>query len=101
WFLAQTMDRCRRKRPKTATSESDEVISDEWEFINMTEQEEDLLYRMYRLVGPRWDLIAGRIPGRKPEELERYWIMRHCDTFADKRNQQTKDNSKKCWSSNV
>lgn len=31
-----------------------EVSSIEWEFINMTEQEEDLIYRMHRLVGDRW-----------------------------------------------
>ncbi|GAB4861620.1 hypothetical protein Ancab_036870 [Ancistrocladus abbreviatus] len=37
----------------------------------MTEQEEDLIYRMYKLVGDRWALIAGRIPGRKAEEIER------------------------------
>jgi myb proto-oncogene protein len=30
-----------------------EVSSLEWEFIKMTEQEEDLIYRMYRLVGDR------------------------------------------------
>ncbi|KAL9674373.1 hypothetical protein QQ045_030645 [Rhodiola kirilowii] len=42
----------------------------------MTEQEEDLIDRMYKLVGPRWDIIAGRIPGRRPEEIERFWIMR-------------------------
>lgn len=30
-----------------------EVSSVEWDFINMTEQEEDLIYRMYRLVGDR------------------------------------------------
>lgn len=30
-----------------------EVSSIEWEFINMTEQEEDLIYRMYKLVGDR------------------------------------------------
>lgn len=30
-----------------------EVSSIEWEFINMTEQEEDLIYRMYNLVGDR------------------------------------------------
>ncbi|KAM7467722.1 hypothetical protein LguiB_015284 [Lonicera macranthoides] len=41
----------------------------------MSEQEEDLICRMYRLVGRRWDLIAGRVPGRKPEEIERFWIM--------------------------
>ena len=30
-----------------------EVSSVEWEMINMTEQEEDLIYRMYKLVGDR------------------------------------------------
>ena len=30
-----------------------EVSSIAWEFINMTEQEEDLIYRMYKLVGDR------------------------------------------------
>ncbi|KAF5947562.1 hypothetical protein HYC85_013519 [Camellia sinensis] len=110
-----------------------EVSSKEWDFRNMTEQEEDLIYRMYTLVGESrttsklgfsggflaplkavkpplgdgfagtrrsfavappaktavinggfvtavksgWDLIAGRIPGRKPEEIERFWIMKH------------------------
>ncbi|GLT78114.1 hypothetical protein SLA2020_496600 [Shorea laevis] len=50
---------------------------DEQKFMKMTEQEEDIIYRMHRLVGERWDLIAGRIPGRKAEEIERFWIMRH------------------------
>ncbi|KAG2299209.1 hypothetical protein Bca52824_035681 [Brassica carinata] len=63
------------------------VSSIEWEFINMTEQEEDLIFRMHRLVGDRWDLIAGRVPGRQPEEIERYWIMRNSDGFAEKRRQ--------------
>ncbi|KAK1322494.1 Transcription factor TRY [Acorus calamus] len=53
----------------------------------MTEQEEDLIYRMYKLVGDRWALIAGRIPGRKAEEIERFWIMRHGECYADKRRE--------------
>ncbi|XP_031378510.1 MYB-like transcription factor ETC3 isoform X2 [Punica granatum] len=76
-----------RKQPKTALRSIDsEVSSIEWDFIHMTEQEEDLIYRMYRLVGDRWDLIAGRIPGRKAEEIERFWIMRHGRAFAEKRH---------------
>ncbi|CBI22545.3 hypothetical protein AAG906_008871 [Vitis piasezkii] len=79
------MDRRRRKLPKIAApSQSEEVSSIEWEFINMSEQEEDLIYRMYRLVGDRWDLIAGRIPGRKPEEIERFWIMRNRQGYAER-----------------
>ncbi|XP_010915677.1 transcription factor TRY [Elaeis guineensis] len=80
------MDKRPRKQARTCGYDSEEVSSEEWEFINMTEQEEDLVYRMYRLVGDRWDLIAGRIPGRKPEEIERFWIMRHGEAFAEKRN---------------
>ncbi|CBI40494.3 hypothetical protein VitviT2T_023789 [Vitis vinifera] len=77
------MDRRRRKQAKTHSSCcSEEVSSIAWEFINMTEQEEDLIYRMYKLVGDRWALIAGRIPGRKAEEIERFWIMRHGEGFA-------------------
>ncbi|RDY02092.1 Transcription factor TRY, partial [Mucuna pruriens] len=70
----------------TANTASEEVSSNEWEFIDMSEQEEDLIRRMYRLVGDRWNLIAGRIPGRKAEEIERFWIMRHGDAFSVRRN---------------
>ncbi|KAG6656022.1 transcription factor TRY [Carya illinoinensis] len=87
------MDRCRRKRAKISTFESEEVSSIEWEVINMTEQEEDLFYRMYRLVGERWDLIAGRIPGRKPEEIERFWIMRNWEGVAAGRRKLHKKDS--------
>ncbi|KAJ9139785.1 hypothetical protein P3X46_030488 [Hevea brasiliensis] len=76
------MDRCHRKQ---AIFESEEVSSIEWKFINMSEQEEDLIYRMYKLVGERWDLIAGRIPGRKAQEIERFWITRHREGFVEKR----------------
>ncbi|XP_065864900.1 transcription factor TRY-like [Euphorbia lathyris] len=73
-----------RRRRRSAITESDEVSSIEWEFIRMTHQEEDLIYRMHRLVGDRWDLIAGRIPGRKAEEIERFWIMRHTKVFVER-----------------
>ncbi|KAJ8649416.1 hypothetical protein MRB53_002439 [Persea americana] len=75
----------RRKEAKAFTNDSEEVSSIEWELIQMTDQEEDLIYRMYRLVGDRWGIIAGRIPGRKPEEIERFWIMRHREGFEEKR----------------
>ncbi|XP_077252174.1 transcription factor TRY-like [Tasmannia lanceolata] len=71
------MDKRRKKQAKTTKEDSEEVSSIEWDFIKMTEQEEDLICRMHKLVGDRWELIAGRIPGRKPEEIERFWIMRH------------------------
>ncbi|KAJ0105117.1 hypothetical protein Patl1_17549 [Pistacia atlantica] len=39
---------------------SEEVSSTEWVFIEMNEQEEDLIYRMHRLVGDRRFLIHIR-----------------------------------------
>ncbi|KAJ8900493.1 hypothetical protein K2173_025270 [Erythroxylum novogranatense] len=88
------MDRRRRKQAKTSNcSSSEEVSSIEWEFIKMTEQEEDLIHRMYKLVGERWALIAGRIPGRKAEEIERYWLMRHGELFANRRKELNKTSS--------
>ncbi|XP_052489717.1 transcription factor CPC isoform X2 [Gossypium raimondii] len=74
------MDGRRRKQPKTSGCCSEEVSSIEWEFINMSEQEEDLIYRMYKLVG-------DKIPGRKAEEIERFWIMRHGEGFANRRRE--------------
>ncbi|KAF5185317.1 transcription factor TRY-like, partial [Thalictrum thalictroides] len=58
------------------------VSSIEREIITLTEQEEDLLRRMHKLVGDRWVLIAGRIPGRNPQELKRFWVMAHSEEFA-------------------
>ncbi|KAG1367704.1 Transcription factor CPC [Cocos nucifera] len=81
---SEAMDnRSRGKQPRTS---GQEVSSTEWdELINLSEQEEDLVCRMYRLVGDRWTLIADRIPGRKPEEIERFWMMKHKEGFAENR----------------
>ncbi|XP_024026941.1 MYB-like transcription factor ETC3 [Morus notabilis] len=81
---------CKQAKTNNATKSnvSEEVSSIEWEFIKMTEQEDDLINRMYRRVGDRWNLIAGRIiPGRKAEEIERFWLMRHNEAFAKKREE--------------
>ncbi|XP_023640822.1 MYB-like transcription factor ETC2 isoform X2 [Capsella rubella] len=77
--------RVRSFRQNKLTRHDSEVSSIEWEFISMTEQEEDLISRMYRLVGDRWDLIARRVVGRKANEIERFWIMRNSDYFSHKR----------------
>ncbi|KAI5656846.1 hypothetical protein M9H77_25639 [Catharanthus roseus] len=45
--------------------------------IEFSEDEEELIIRMFNLVGERWSLIAGRIPGRTAEEIERYWNSRY------------------------
>ncbi|KAL9377594.1 hypothetical protein Peur_028929 [Populus x canadensis] len=45
--------------------------------LEFSEDEETLITRMYNLVGERWTLIAGRIPGRTAEEIEKYWTSRY------------------------
>ncbi|KAK0588596.1 hypothetical protein LWI29_003045 [Acer saccharum] len=45
--------------------------------LEFSEDEETLITRMYNLVGERWSLIAGRIPGRTAEEIEKYWTTRY------------------------
>ncbi|XP_022716059.1 MYB-like transcription factor ETC1 [Durio zibethinus] len=45
--------------------------------LKFSEDEETLIIRMYNLVGERWALIAGRIPGRTAEEIQEYWNTRY------------------------
>ncbi|KAM1213785.1 hypothetical protein ACFX13_005248 [Malus domestica] len=64
-------------------SSSDDTFSDSREEstekseLQFSEDEEALIIRMYNLVGERWALIAGRIPGRTAEEIEKYWTSTH------------------------
>ncbi|CAA6664883.1 unnamed protein product [Spirodela intermedia] len=37
------------------------------------EDEVDLIIRLHRLLGNRWSLIAGRIPGRTANDIKNYW----------------------------
>ncbi|KAE8704366.1 Transcription factor CPC [Hibiscus syriacus] len=45
--------------------------------LEFSDDEETLIIRMFTLVGERWSLIAGRIPGRRAEEIEKYWNTRY------------------------
>ncbi|XP_027358837.1 transcription factor MYB90-like [Abrus precatorius] len=38
-----------------------------------TEDEVDMMTRLHRLLGNRWSLIAGRLPGRTPNDVKNYW----------------------------
>ncbi|KAK4774790.1 hypothetical protein SAY86_009725 [Trapa natans] len=57
---------------------------------NISPDEEELILRLHRLLGNRWSLIAGRLPGRTGYEIKTYWNS----TFGKRVK---KDSSKKLY----
>ncbi|KAL3720812.1 hypothetical protein ACJRO7_005596 [Eucalyptus globulus] len=52
---------------------------------NITKDEEDLIIWLHRLLGNRWALIAGRLPGRTDDEIKNYWnttLVKKCGSFS-------------------
>ncbi|KAL4318274.1 hypothetical protein GQ457_18G001580 [Hibiscus cannabinus] len=54
---------------------------------NISVDEEELIIRLHKLLGNRWSLIAGRLPGRTDNEIKNYW-----NTNLSKRLNGQKDN---------
>ncbi|KAG8385703.1 hypothetical protein BUALT_Bualt03G0072700 [Buddleja alternifolia] len=65
-----------------------EVKSKNHAQVRLSEDEEELVIRMYNLVGERWSLIAGRIPGRSADEIKNYWMFRDPGSSLKKQKQE-------------
>ncbi|CAK7345418.1 unnamed protein product [Dovyalis caffra] len=56
----------------------------------MSQDEEDMIIRMHKLLGNRWSLIAGRLPGRTDNEVKNYWNT-HLNKRCPSRKRTTMD----------
>ncbi|KAB1209435.1 Transcription factor TT2 [Morella rubra] len=53
---------------------------------NISVEEEELIVRLHKLLGNRWSLIAGRLPGRTDNEIKNYWNTNLSKRVRDKIN---------------
>ncbi|GAV68699.1 Myb_DNA-binding domain-containing protein [Cephalotus follicularis] len=60
---------------------------------NITPDEEELIIRLHSLLGNRWSLIAGRLPGRTDNEIKNHWNS-HLSKRLKNKITTTKENNK-------
>lgn len=62
---------------------------------NITPDEEELIIRLHKLLGNRWSLIAGRLPGRTDNDIKNYWNTNLSKRLRQHNNEAANHNKKK------
>ncbi|KAI9100321.1 hypothetical protein K1719_024539 [Acacia pycnantha] len=57
---------------------------------SFTEDEVDMIRRFHKLLGNRWSLIAGRLPGRTANDLKNFWHTNMRNRKEKEESQETK-----------
>ncbi|KAJ6411750.1 hypothetical protein OIU84_008349 [Salix udensis] len=60
-----------------------------------SEEEDDLIIRLHKLLGNRWSLIAGRIPGRTDNQVKNHWNIHLSKQLGFKGKYKVSDSSSK------
>ncbi|GMN45878.1 hypothetical protein TIFTF001_015068 [Ficus carica] len=62
---------------------------------DFSEEEDDLIIRLHKLLGNRWSLIAGRVPGRTDNQVKNHWNTRLSKKLGIKKgkSEETRTNS--------
>ncbi|RHN45301.1 putative transcription factor MYB-HB-like family [Medicago truncatula] len=62
---------------------------------NFSKDEVDLILRLHNLLGNRWSLIAGRLPGRTANDVKNYWnthLRKKVESEAKEKKEKEKSN---------
>ncbi|KAK6944761.1 SANT/Myb domain [Dillenia turbinata] len=66
---------------------------------NISPEEEELIIKLHKLLGNRWSLIAGRLPGRTDNEIKNYWNTNLSKRVRNHISQSSMNQSFKCLQS--
>ncbi|KAK3223347.1 hypothetical protein Dsin_010372 [Dipteronia sinensis] len=68
---------------------------------DFSEEEEDLIIRLHNLLGNRWSLIAGRVPGRTDNQVKNHWNTHLRKKYGNKKRKKDAVSSSKTHSTHI